>query len=105
MDDDARTGSDDDAHLEKDEPAETTDPTQAVDPSDRTTVIVTVDGNLTATLPALREAGLRIERTMLSLSIVVGTVDEDGERAIASIRGVHIERDQVIRLDPPGGPQ
>ncbi|PWD50879.1 hypothetical protein C8046_09665 [Serinibacter arcticus] len=73
--------------------------------TDRATVIVTVEGDLPEVLPALREAGLVVERTLTSLSIVVGTVDVDGERAIASISGVHVEREQTIALGPPGGPQ
>ncbi|TGO06712.1 hypothetical protein SERN_0904 [Serinibacter arcticus] len=64
---------------------------------DRATVIVTVDGDLPQVLPALREAGLHVERTLTALSIVVGTVDIDGERAVASLRGVHVEREQTVR--------
>lgn len=71
----------------------------------RTTVIVTVDDDLPGTLPALESAGLRVERTLVTLSIVIGTVDDDGERAIASMRGVHVEREQTIHVGPPGGPQ
>lgn len=77
---------------------------EPADPPERTTVIVTVDEDLPGTLPALEDAGLRVERMMVTLSIVIGTVDDDGERAIASMHGVHIERDRAIHLDPPGGP-
>ncbi len=70
---------------------------------DRTTVIVTVDGDLPRVLPALREAGLHVERTLTALSIVVGTVDVDGERAVASLRGVTVERERTVRTSASPG--
>lgn len=80
------------------EPVQHPRPEDEISPSgDRATVIVTVDGDLPQVLPALREAGLHVERTLTALSIVVGTVDVDGERAVASLRGVRVEREQTVR--------
>ncbi|GMA32728.1 hypothetical protein [Litorihabitans aurantiacus] len=67
------------------------------DSAPRTSVVVTVDGDLPRALPALRDAGLRIERTLTALSVVTGTVEIGREGAIAAIRGVHVEREQTVR--------
>ena len=75
------------------------------EPDARESVAVTVDGDLPATLPALREAGLQIESTLTAISVVLGTVDADGRRALEELHGVHVEVQRRIQLHRPDEPQ
>ena len=71
----------------------------------RESAAVTVDGDLPATLPALREAGLQIESTLTAISVVLGTVDADSRHALEKLAGVHVEMQDLIQLPPPDEPQ
>ena len=71
----------------------------------RESVAVTVDGDLPATLPALREAGLQIESTLTAISVVLGTVDADSRHALEKLAGVHVDVQHLIQLPPPDEPQ
>lgn len=81
------------------------DPAGAEAGAVRESVAVTVDGDLPSILPALREAGLRIESTLTAISVVLGTVDAAGRRALEEIHGVHVEVERTIQLPPPDQPQ
>ncbi|PWD51510.1 hypothetical protein C8046_13425 [Serinibacter arcticus] len=71
----------------------------------RRKVVVTVDGDLAGTLPRLREAGLTVDATLTTMSIVTGTVDDAGEKALAALHGVHVEREDALQIQPPPAPQ
>ncbi|MDQ4118642.1 MAG: ketohydroxyglutarate aldolase [Actinomycetota bacterium] len=68
-------------------------------------VVITVSGDdrpIAGVAARLEAAGVTVEKVLDAVGVIVGTVAEDGVRALAEIEGVGaVEKDREIRLPPP----
>ncbi|MDN5914458.1 MAG: hypothetical protein L0I76_05015 [Pseudonocardia sp.] len=50
----------------------------------------------------LEEAGVRVEKVLRGVGVIIGSVEEAGMRALGALEGVgSVEKDRTVQLPPP----